>query len=1440
MAFDKPTRNALAGMVSECRRLLTDDIRHQLQAIYGLQPDGTALPVSRLTYLDERGREIGQALREWQEHLASTEVGLEPQRKKAAFDRLAHETAFTALNRLAALRMCEERGHVIECVRRGMESDGFVLYERFSGGELGNRGETYRIFLDRVFEELAVDLGALFDSRLPQSLVFPRERCLEEVLASLNSPDLAYLWKEDETIGWVYQYFNSKEEREKMRDESAAPRDSRELAVRNQFFTPRYVVEFLVDNTLGRIWYEMRNGETALKDLCRYLVRRPTEIFLEQGEEAPGSEEPTENLSPEELLKQPVYIPHRPKKDPRDLKILDPACGSGHFLLYCFDLLETIYEEAWADEQPVASEVTGKSLREDFSDLDSLKRVLPELILRQNLHGIDIDLRACQIAALALWLRAQRTYQRLGLKAADRPKITKSNIVCAEPMPGEKAFLEQFVAGLEPKVIGQLVRAVFEKMTLAGEAGSLLKIEEEIAGAVAEAKKQWLAGPKAEQRRLFADDERPEQRELALDFSGITNAAFWEKAEERIYSALQAYAEQTENGHGYQRRLFADDAARGFAFIDLCRKRYDVVLMNPPFGVTSKASTHYIEEKYPSSKIDLYSCFIERGTEICEGLIGAITNRIGLFTAYLEEWRNRSFLSYGRLLLFADLGYGVLDTALVEAGAYVVDCRFRGETATATFFRLLDTEDKAEDLLACISNLVLDPVLDHTFRVNLQDFKVVPARRMPYWVSAQWRRLFAEFPRFGSSFGRVLEGMTTGDNERYLRLTWEVPPQNKGFNRRWASFAKGGEYAPYYADLWLVADWNSGESGLTDARGVILRNRDAYGCPGLTYSERTTSNLSVRVMPAGVLLSTVGLGIFPSRNSDVWLTLGVWMSRPIQFLVEMCVGSGDTSQSGTAARHYRNGILESVPFPLLPETAQARIAQSARSCFGRHRERDGSCETSSIFCLPSLLRFTDTLLEGIIQAREVYITDCIAITGDALVIETEVVKGFGLAHEAISGMNRDMGLPVAALPETELDQGEVDGLLAKGVDRAIGDLLSRRRAGARWLTKKGYHADRLIEIIAQVFGVHPRRASDAILRANPELVFSSLELTAELIQYLLGAAFGRWDIRSATGENPLPELPDPFAQLPVCPPGMLQNEQGLPPTEEDFGRLQASGQWIYPLEIPWDGILVDDPGPESTQPHRDDIVRRVQAVLRVIWKDRAEAIEQEACEILGVKDLREYFRKPALFFADHLKRYSKSRRQAPIYWPLSTASGSYTLWIYYHRLNDQTLYTGLNKYVKPKIDDVEKEIRRMESELPNAMGRQASKLREAFEDTKAFLEELCELRDELLRVAGLPYKPNLNDGVLITASPLWRLFRLPKWRKDLEECWKKLDAGEYDWAHLAYSIWPDRVREVCKKDRSIAIAHSLEELCEVQAKPTKKRSRKQRVRIEEPVLGDGE
>lgn len=293
-------------------------------------------------------------------------------------------------------------------------------------------------------------------------------------------------------------------------------------------------------------------------------------------------------------------------------------------------------------------------------------------------------------------------------------------------------------------------------------------------------------------------------------------------------------------------------------------------------------------------------------------------------------------------------------------------------------------------------------------------------------------------------------------------------------------------------------------------------------------------------------------------------------------------------------------------------------------------------------------------------------------------------------------------------------------------------------------------------------------------------------------------------------------MPDAFAVLPVCPPGMLQNEAGLPLHPADAARAKASGEWRYPIDIPWDGVLVDDVGNSL------DIEARVRRTLEIIWHGRAEAIEREACEILDVPTLRDYFRKPTAFFANHLKRYSKSRRQAPIYWPLSTPSGSYTLWIYYHRLTDQTLYTCVNDFVEPKLKQVTGEAARLRQKATRSSADEKE-----LERLSGLELELKDFRDELLRLAKF-WKPNLNDGVQITAASLWRLFQHRPWQKKLKETWEALEAGQYDWAHLAYSIWPDRVREKCRTDKSLAIAHGLEDLHQEPETPVKKKGGKKK------------
>jgi hypothetical protein len=231
--------------------------------------------------------------------------------------------------------------------------------------------------------------------------------------------------------------------------------------------------------------------------------------------------------------------------------------------------------------------------------------------------------------------------------------------------------------------------------------------------------------------------------------------------------------------------------------------------------------------------------------------------------------------------------------------------------------------------------------------------------------------------------------------------------------------------------------------------------------------------------------------------------------------------------------------------------------------------------------------------------------------------------------------------------------------------------------------------------------------------------------------------------------------------------------------------------------------------------HSEDIEHHIRKVFNVIWPDRTDAIEQEACEILGVSSLRAYFANPTRFFDDHLKRYSKSRRVAPIYWPLSTPSSSYTLWLYYHRLTDQTLYSCVNDFVEPKLKQANEDV--------DMLRRRANRSRQEEKELTRLSDlalELAAFRDELLRIARF-WQPNLNDGVQITAAPLWRLFQHRAWQKRLKETWEALEAGDYDWAHLAYSIWPERVREKCKTDKSLAIAHDLEHLYVEPVKPVK-------------------
>src|SRR5947209_17820750 len=325
--MDQSIRNKLRGAVTQCRKLLEEAVSQVLQGQFGIYASGKKDEVhiedeARMKNLSQEDRGYRQDI---QAHLGHIEaLGYKP---RDALAQLVREIAFTHLNRLCAYKMMEAREVWVggqrfrEAVSRGMKSQGFQFYladhsedkKRF---DTGHQDVAYRHFLAWLGALLSEEIGVLFSPTDPANRLFPPQRVLDDVLALLNSDDLKEIWAEDETIGWVYQYFTPRELRDQVRKESQAPRNSYELAFRNQFFTPRYVVEFLTDNTLGRIWYEMRKGDTRLKDECRYMVRRPAEVFLSEGQEpTEDAAKDKDDLTQEELLTLPTYVPHRPKKD---------------------------------------------------------------------------------------------------------------------------------------------------------------------------------------------------------------------------------------------------------------------------------------------------------------------------------------------------------------------------------------------------------------------------------------------------------------------------------------------------------------------------------------------------------------------------------------------------------------------------------------------------------------------------------------------------------------------------------------------------------------------------------------------------------------------------------------------------------------------------------------------------------------------------------------------------------------------------------------------------------------------------------------------------------------------------------------------------------------------------------------------------------------------
>lgn len=456
--------------------------------------------------LDEAARTRRQRLEAWLDEQVRS-VGKKGKEAEAERKRFRHEAeleaAHTLVNRLIVLRHLEATGLVKpKVLTGGWRSPGYEDFRYFAPELCKDETEGYATLLQVVFDELALDLPGVFgDVGLTALLPVPAAT-LRRVVEALDDADLEPAWTDDTTLGWVYQFWNDprREELDRKIQEGGkiAPH---EIASKTQMFTERYMVEWLLENSLGAAWLAicerngwtadvLRRGEDGLSTLERLEEKRKDwRGRRDRGEVAldalmpvePGLEERWKYWVPRELPEDgKTYAPD----SIRDFRVFDPACGSGHFLVIAFDLLVELYREE------------ARHRRESWSDRD-----IAEGILERNLHGLDIDPRAVQIAAAALYLKAK------GLAADAQPRamqLVASNLRIAE-LPEDDPGVVELEAEVEREAAlpREVVHRVLRALHGADHLGSLLKVDAAIEEALRRHEERAIPKVKAAQGSLW-------------------------------------------------------------------------------------------------------------------------------------------------------------------------------------------------------------------------------------------------------------------------------------------------------------------------------------------------------------------------------------------------------------------------------------------------------------------------------------------------------------------------------------------------------------------------------------------------------------------------------------------------------------------------------------------------------------------------------------------------------------------------------------------------------------------------------------------------------------------------------------------------------------------------------------------------------------------------
>ena len=761
-----------------------------------------------------------------------------------AREKLIDELCFTFFNRIAGVKVMEAHDFIHPIFTRdeahGGRSFGHKRWLEDYPNQRSNPREGLRGYIKAEFTKISERIQLYSADYLYNML--PDVNELNEIIVEFNKIDEKD-WHSDDIMGWMYEYYNRTK-----REEFKSKGDKIEyqwVSLTSQVYTPRWVVEFILNNSLGKLWMEMHPG-SSLKDNHK-IANIPDKATLE--------EKPVE-----------------------EIKVLDPAVGSGNFLLYAFDLFYDMYLEE------------GEVPEED----------IPQKIIGKNIFGIDLDDRAIQIAQLGLYIKA--------LKYNRNVIIDHTNVVSTDfYLPEFDEISEVFRELKLHKDARDLLRYIWDDLRLAYKFGSLIRIEERVIPILEKYRKQGQIS--------------------LLQVRDVDLLEQWEKT---VIPAIKGAVEKyTTNGKGTG-SFFKTKTLDSLTFVEILQNKFDVVVANPPytssgdFGTELKAFMVANYKKPLSFNSNLYSAFIKRNTELLNenGKMGMIHPLTFMYIKSYEYVRKYIINNYhiNVLIEFGIGGVFLSSSVQVDVVGYILE---KEKNVFDSFFMNLQAyknhSNKNDIFLNSYSNYLNGVEDKHNFSLDQTKLKLIKSWPFIYWISDAFRG------KFGSEtiidIANVAEGCKTANNFKFLRFHWEIDKNTLSNNypvdyKKWVPYAKGGPYKKWFGNMWTLLNWEDSGKDLKKYNGANANNEKYYFREGITFTSAGSKGTCFRLLSIGSIFDTGSRSIF-SNKCNTFYSLGLLNSSLVEYIIDSLNPTVNTTV----------GDIKRIPFAKPPKDIEYKVTQ---------------------------------------------------------------------------------------------------------------------------------------------------------------------------------------------------------------------------------------------------------------------------------------------------------------------------------------------------------------------------------------------------------------------------------------------------------------------------------------------------------------------------------